>query len=789
MTPRRRGPAATAWLALVAALVLLVACGRPEARAPLDAPVTGATAARATPPPGGRTTGRPNVTATVTPTPSPTPSLPERLAANTMAPRDYVALVSAFGGHGEPIPRVVRRTPVPLAEGDARRFWLGDSDTSRTYEITATLAVLSEHTQMWVEEGVEVDREALLASARAFDAHTYPTLRQAFGAEWNPGIDGDPRIVILNARFTGAIGYFFSAHQYSRLANPYSNEAEMVFMNVDALAPGTTAYDAVLAHEFQHMIHWHLDSNEDAWLNEGASELAEVLTGLGSDAGTVAAFAADPDVQLNTWGEEGNVGAHYGASYLMVRYLMERLGADALRDVMESPANGIASIDAVLEARDNGLTFRDLFADWAAANLLDRPDVAGGRWGYRGTDLNASPAERVDVGAMGDGGDGEGTTDTSPDGDEGAVGATGRLPDGDEGAVGATGRSPDGDEDAVGATRRSPDGDEDAVGASVGLPDGDEDAVGATGRSPDGDKDAVGATVGLPDGDEDAVGATGRSPLRGTVAQHATDYIAVAPPPAGGRLRVAFEGQPTVRLVPNAPAGGRWQWWSNRGDASHSSLERILDLTGVSSATLSVDLWYDIEVGWDYAYVRASADGGRTWDALRGAHTSAYNPNGNALAPGYTGVSGADPEGDAGSAEPIWVREEIDLTPYVGGSVLVRFDYVTDDAVNAPGLCLDNLQVEAIGWMDDVEAGEDGWRAVGFVRHDNVLPQDWIVQAIMPGEEPRVERLEVGPDGRGEWLLPPIAEGGEDLILAISALASTTTERAEYALSVIRDRG
>jgi len=650
-----------------------------------------------------------------------------------MAPRDYVALVSAFGGHGEPIPRVVRRTPVPLAEGDARRFWLGDSDTSRTYEITATLAVLSEHTQMWVEEGVEVDREALLASARAFDAHTYPTLRQAFGAEWNPGIDGDPRIVILNARFTGAIGYFFSAHQYSRLANPYSNEAEMVFMNVDALAPGTTAYDAVLAHEFQHMIHWHLDSNEDAWLNEGASELAEVLTGLGSDAGTVAAFAADPDVQLNTWGEEGNVGAHYGASYLMVRYLMERLGADALRDVMESPANGIASIDAVLEARDNGLTFRDLFADWAAANLLDRPDVAGGRWGYRGTDLNASPAERVDVGAMGDGGDGGGTTDTSPDGDEGAVGATVGSPDGDEGAVGATGRSPDGDEDAVGATRRSP--------------------------------------------------------LRGTVAQHATDYIAVAPPPAGGRLRVAFEGQPTVRLVPNAPAGGRWQWWSNRGDASHSSLERILDLTGVSSATLSVDLWYDIEVGWDYAYVRASADGGRTWDALRGAHTSAYNPNGNALAPGYTGVSGADPEGDAGSAEPIWVREEIDLTPYVGGSVLVRFDYVTDDAVNAPGLCLDNLQVDAIGWVDDVEAGEDGWRAVGFVRHDNVLPQDWIVQAIMPGEEPRVERLDVGPNGRGEWLLPPIAEGGEDLILAISALASTTTERAEYALSVIRDRG
>ena len=694
MARRRWEAAAVAWLVLIAALVLLAACGPPMGRA-----TPGTSIVPAVPSPVEAKAPAPTDTApAATPTPAPTPTLTltQRLAANTMAPRDYVALVAALGGRDEPIPRVVRRTPVPLAEGDTRRFWLGDSDTSRTYEITATLAVLSEHAQMWVEEGVVVERESLLASAHAFDTHTYPTLRQTFGSEWSPGIDGDPRIVILNARFSGAIGYFFSAHQYSRLANPYSNEAEMVFMNVDALTPGSTAYDAVLAHEFQHMIHWHLDTNEDAWLSEGGSELAEVLTGFGSDRGTVAAFAADPDVQLNTWGDAGDVAAHYGASYLMARYLMERLGTDALRQVMQHPANGIASIAEVLAARGTGLSFGDLFADWAVANALDLPDVADGRWGYRGTDLNAVPVERIDVAATA-GGD-----------------------------------------------------------------------VGATGRSP-------------------------RLPLRGTVAQHAADYIAVAPPPQGGRLRLAFEGQPTVRLVPNEAAGGRWQWWSNRGDASHATLERTLDLTGVTSATLSFDLWYDIEAGWDYAYVRASADGGRTWDVLRGAHASAYNPNGNALAASYTGVSGADPEVGDEDAAPAWVREEIDLTPYAGGPALVRFDYVTDDAVNGPGLCLDNLAVRAIGWSDDVEAGEEGWDAVGFVRHDNVLPQDWIVQAIVPGkapgEEPRVERLDVGPDGRGEWLLPPIAEGDEDLILAISALAPTTTERAAYTLTLEEERG
>jgi len=600
-----------------------------------------------------------------------------------MAPRDYAALVSEFSGRREPIPSIVRFTPAPLVEGDTRRFWLGDSDVSRNYQITATLHLLSQYTQMWVQEGVEVERDALAASARIFDEHTYPLLRETFGVEPNPGIDGDPRIIVLNARFSGAIGYFYSANEYSRLANPYSNEAEMVFMNVDALTPGTGAYNAVLAHEFQHMIHWHADGNEDSWLNEGASELAEVLTGYGSDGGTVSAFAADPDVQLNAWGEEDvDVGAHYGASYLMMRYILERFGAGALRDVIQNPANGITSIEEMLADRGDGVTFRDMFADWAVANALDRPDVASGAYGYRGTDLNAEPFVRLEVGASGQ-----------------------------------------------------------------------------------------------------------SAPLVGTVAQHGTDYVAIAPPPEGRRIRLAFEGPSTGRLVPNAPVGGYYQWWSNRGDMSHSYLERTLDLTGVTSATLTFDLWYDIEVGWDYAYVRASADDGQTWAALRGSHMTDYNPNGNALAPGYTGISGGDPaEGDAAS-EPVWVQEELDLTPYAGGPVVVRFDYVTDDAVNNAGLCLDNLAVRAIGWADNVEGGEEGWRAVGFLRHDNILPQGWIVQAIVPGDEPHVQRLEVGPNGRGEWLLPAVEEGSEDLILAISALAPTTTERAEYAVTVSEERG
>ena len=58
-----------------------------------------------------------------------------------------------------------------------------------------------------------------------------------------------------------------------------------------------------------------------------------------------------------------------------------------------------------------------------------------------------------------------------------------------------------------------------------------------------------------------------------------------------------------------------------------------------------------------------------------------------------------------------WVRESYDLNAYCGGQVTVRFDYVTDDAYTRAGLCVDDLQVAALGWSDDSEQSEAGWRA------------------------------------------------------------------------------
>ena len=235
--------------------------------------------------------------------------------------------------------------------------------------------------------------------------------------------------------------------------------------------------------------------------------------------------------------------------------------------------------------------------------------------------------------------------------------------------------------------------------------------------------------------------------------------------------------------MPTTPTSGRYMWWSNRGDVGHSYLERTFDLTSVQTATLAFDLWYDIEVGWDYAYVRVSCDGGSSWQLVQGRHMSRYDPGGNALGIGYTDASGSRPNrGDR--AQPIWVRENLDLSAFLGRKIILRYDYVTDDAVNRPGMCLDSFELASIGYSDDVERDSDGWRSEGFIRHDNVLPQRWLLQWVEVGPEPVVRQLPVDPKGAGTWCLEHPTSAGTRGLLIVSAVTPYTTEGAAYRLEI-----
>jgi len=569
-----------------------------------------------------------------------------------------------------PVPEVVNPTPPAYRVGDQTNFWVSNTDTLEHFLITATLRAQTAHAQLWVENEYPIDQDALEQAARYFEEHIYPTDRAMFGSEWSPGVDNDVHLILLHTHDLGSsiLGYFSATDEFSRLVNPYSNEREMFYLNLDYLQPDTPSYYSTLAHEFQHMIHWAHDRNEDSWVNEGLSTLAELVNGYGRQ-NAIFLFPEQPDMQLTTWPEEGT-GIHYEASYLFMTYLWERFGDEAIRALVDEPRNGEAGVEATLARLGYSMSFSDLFADWVIANYLDDPTVEDGRYSYRSLDMPSL---------------------------------------------------------SLAATHHF-------------------------------------------------------YPVHetGTVHQYGTDYIELEPHKGRANytdFRITFQGSFTVPLVPTAPASGRCFWWSNRADNSDMTLTRAFDLRGLSQATLQFQLWYDIEEGWDYAYVEISTDGGQTWDILSGRHTTTYDPNAYSFGPAYTGCSG-------GSCPPQWVQEEMDLTPYVGQEVLLRFEYVTDDAVNKVGLALDDITIPELGYRDDVEGASD-WQAQGFVRTDNTLPQRFLVQLIEMGDRTRVRRMKLDDAKRGELTLNSLGTQVERAILVISALAPLTTEEAQYEYAIV----
>jgi hypothetical protein len=192
---------------------------------------------------------------------------------------------------------------------------------------------------------------------------------------------------------------------------------------------------------------------------------------------------------------------------------------------------------------------------------------------------------------------------------------------------------------------------------------------------------------------------------------------------ASGQATLEFTGSQSALLLPTTAFSGKYTWWSNRYDASMSTLTREVDLREVDNATLHFSTWYNIEEDWDYAYVMVSLDGGQTWELMRSTSSSESNPNDNNFGFGLTG-----PSGSLRAAE--WVQETVDLSEFAGQRILLRFAMINDLVVNEHGFAIDDIEIPEICWMDDVENGESDWIADGFVRIHNRIPQVWSVRLV-----------------------------------------------------------
>ena len=609
-------------------------------------------------------------------------STEEQLASVIAPTRDLRDLALRLDPARNDIPIVVNRTTPHYAVGDKLSFWVHDLEANSNIQITATLIYKTNVAYVWVEDGQPYDHDAIVRSIDRFSQQSYPAERALFGSEWKPGVDDDPRLHILHATGLGGgiAGYYSSADEYSRLARGFSNEKEMFYINLAWLnsSRNYNYYETVLAHEFQHMIHWHQDRNEDTWVNEGMSEFAQEVAGYPPDNVFTNAFDAKPDTQLDTWSEnqQGN-GVHYGAAYLFMTYFSQRFGRDLVQAVVANPANGIDGFNDALDAAGLGKSaasrFDGIFADWVAANYVNDPNALAldGVYGYRNIQKKATPAL-------------------------------------------------------------------------------------------------------------DQTYSQYPTPIRrSSVHNYATDYVSLK---GTGNVEMQFSGQSDTQLANLTIHNGQQAWWSNRGDDFDTRLTRQFDLRHVSPnipVQMNASMWWDIEANYDYGYVLVSRDG-QKWDILQSEHTTTQNQGGNGFGPGYTGESGANGEA------PQWVIEHFDLSPYIGSEIQVRFEYVTDDAIDGSGWFLDKIAVPALGYASDFEHGNDGWQSEGWLLTDNHLTQRWLLQVLSFQDKQltAVQRFPVDATGHAQVDINGLGNG-KTAVLAISALAPVTTEPAKYEFEIV----
>ncbi len=562
-------------------------------------------------------------------------------------------------------------TTVPAKEyklGDKETFWTTNVDTVENFQVTATLKYITPHVFFWIEDGAKYDEGDLKKLADTFESDIYPTDREFFGSEMSPGIDNDPHIYILYVRGTGAsnAGYFSTPDEYNPLVKKYSNGHEMFFFNADNMDLGSEETYSVLAHEFQHMIHFSTDRNESTWMNEGFSMVAELLNGYPAYFDYY--YVSNPDINLTDWfPEPGSNGPHYGQSFLYLAYVLDRFGEDVTKEVVKNPENNLVSIDETLKTQNitdpqtgKPVTANDVFMDWAATMWLMDKSIGDGRYHYN----------------------------------------------------------------------NYPDAPTISVSKSISA---------------------------CPE------------TMNGSVNQYGIDYLTID---CAGDHTLHFSGATVADILPADANSGKYAFWSNKGDESDMTLTREFDFTNVSGpVTLSFAMWYDLETDYDYLFLEASTDG-KSWEILTtpSGRSEKDDPSGNSYGWGYNGQTND------------WKNEDVDLSKFAGQKVQIRFEYITDAAVNGEGFLLDDVHVDAINYTSDFEADDGGWVASGFARVENVLPQTYRLSLIVKGDTTTVTNIELNPDQTAD--IPLSLNAGDEAILIVTGTTRFTRLPAAYQIEV-----
>ncbi len=319
----------------------------------------------------------------------------------------------ALAGRGprpetDPSARPTTRAPgAAPALGDHREFSVLSRDNE--FEVvSARIRYITENSIVYVDEEVpsggftDLDLAGL---AREFEDAIHPTVTGYFGQESD--LDGNDRVIVL---FTPAVnrlteedsegfvgGFFFGVDLledregsnggeifYAMVPDPMGEEGPVLARSVVL-----RALPAILAHEFEHMVHFNqrmlqagAESQEALWLSEALAQMAEDLVG------EVFRRQWDllkaQDYQMGNWKrawrylrEPAGVSLlatlppgtleERGAGWLFLRHLFGHAQRDDfLLDLTSSVRTGVDNVVWV-----TGGHWPDLVSEWSAALYLD----------------------------------------------------------------------------------------------------------------------------------------------------------------------------------------------------------------------------------------------------------------------------------------------------------------------------------------------------------------------------------------------------------------------------------
>jgi hypothetical protein len=231
--------------------------------------------------------------------------------------------------------------------------------------------------------------------ADLFDNELIPRFRAVFGTYRD--VDGDGRFSVLLspwlARLQGgrtSIGGFVRGSDFqASISPPFSNRCDMMYVNSQTI-PGPHLR-TLLIHEYTHAVSFSRRTGadpshaaypeEEDWLNEALAHCAESLfdggwTNLDYRISRYLNDTAAYPLVVEDYYRAGLWRCHgcRGATYLFLRYCVERFGTRMLTRLITTPARGTRNIELA-----TGCSFERLFRDWTLSLLEDAASIPAGK--------------------------------------------------------------------------------------------------------------------------------------------------------------------------------------------------------------------------------------------------------------------------------------------------------------------------------------------------------------------------------------------------------------------------